>query len=157
MSVSNMQRAQQHSARGLTVAVQMLSELQTAHSSLLAAMRDMERVAQPPPKSVREVTAARLKMSQASLARRMLIDHACDFLRARVSESDGRALRALNRVRYDYQLRSTAHVSRWSVAQIARDWTGYCAASRELRSEMARSIEAERSILYAMLQRYRNA
>lgn len=157
MSVSSLQRVERDPAQGPTTAAKLLSDLQAAHSGLLAAMSEMERVAQPPPKRVTDVTAARLKMSQASLARRILIDQACDFLRSRVTETDAGALRALGRVRYEYQLHSTTHVSRWSVTQIARDWTGYCAASREIRRRMAQSIESERSILYDMLQRYRNA
>jgi hypothetical protein len=156
MPVSNVQRAQTDQPSALTPAAKMLSELQAAHVKLLAYISEMDRLCQPPAKCAQELTAARFRLSHASLSRRVLVEQVCGYLGPLVNDTDAQALRSLAKERFDYIVRSTAHISRWPIEKVAQDWSGYCVASRAIRREMARTVETEKSALYAMLQRYRN-
>ena len=53
----------------------------------------------------------------------------------------------------EMQRDSSSHVAAWHLARIETDWEGYCDASRAIRSRMAACIEAEKRILYPMLER----
>jgi len=60
-----------------------------------------------------------------------------------------------NIVQLDRQMmvKSAAHVRRWTAQTIDADWAGYCDASRRIRRQMASGLEAEKLILFPILER----
>jgi hypothetical protein len=78
--------------------------------------------------------------------------YAC--LARRAPADDAQALRLIQTADIELLRLSTAHVGRWSAAVIARDWGGYCKASRRLRPLIEAHIYAEKRLIYPMLQRY---
>ena len=75
--------------------LQLLSELQSAHHELLACVALMGEVTAPATPDPVRLTGARLKISQASLARRVLWRKIQEFLLCRVQRCDAVTLRDL--------------------------------------------------------------
>lgn len=136
-------------------ALQLLSELQSAHARLLACVTVMEDVTALPKADLVQLTRARLKISQASFARRFVWRRIQEHLLYRVRLADCASLRDLTELDLKQFQRSSAHVSRWTGEAAVADWPGYQAASRAIRAHMLAAIKAERTVLYPMLYRYR--
>lgn len=49
---------------------------------------------------------------------------------------------------------SASHIGRWSRDAIEEDWQGYCEASRAIRLQMKACMDAEKRVLYPMLERF---
>lgn len=135
--------------------LQLLSELQAAHHRLLACVALMEEVTAPAAPDRVRLTGARLKISQASLARRHVWRRIQDYLLCRVRHSDTLTLRDLTERDLKQFRRSSAHVARWTGNAAMADWPGYQAASMEIRGHIVANIRAEQNLLYPMLQNYR--
>lgn len=138
-----------------TPALQLLSELQSAHTQLLASIAVMEDVTALPKADLVQLTRARLKISQASLARRFIWRRIQEHLLCRVRLADCARLRDLTHLDLKQFQRSSAHVSRWTGEAAVADWPGYQAASKAIREHMLAGIKSERTLLYPMLYRYR--
>jgi hypothetical protein len=130
----------------------VLTYLQAAHHELLRCIEVMERVTSAHAPDVQQLTAARLKISQASFARRALSQKIGELLRPRASLAEAAVLRKLTELDRRWFSESSAHVSRWTVRTILADWAGYQTASRNVRAHIMDTIKTERSILYPMLQ-----
>ena len=133
----------------------LLARLQAAHQQVLTCMRLMEEVASACSPDVERLTAARLKISQASLARRALWHTIREHLQPKVSPTDFEALRNLAELDRRLFSQSSAHVSTWTVDAMITDWRGYQAASKAIRASMVECIKTEQSVLYPMLHAYR--
>lgn len=97
-------------------------------------------------------TNARWKISQCSLARRTLWMKIFRHLLPRVSAKATADLALLQIADQELQRDSSSHVATWHLARIETDWEGYRDASRTIRSRMAACIEAEKRILYPLLE-----
>jgi hypothetical protein len=137
-------------------AAAMLAELDAAQNAVLAAIRTMERATRGQFGGQPELSGVRFRLSHASFQRRLLVERIRKQLVPLADACDRESFRSLAAKQFEYTRRSNAHVSRWTSAAISRDWTGYCAASRELRRELAQTIEAECSILHPLLKRLRS-
>ena len=135
--------------------LRLLAELQAAHHELLACVALMQRVTASPAPDPVQLTSARLKISQASLARRIVWRRIQDFLLCKVRDGDGATLRNLTERDLEQFRRSTEHVGKWTSAAAIADWPGYQAASTQIRGRIVECVRAEQTFLYPLLYRYR--
>lgn len=131
--------------------IELLAGMQEAHHALRVCMEEMEELTQRPNCSDIHYTSARLRISQASFRRRSQFQLVCQALRKLVDEREAHALKKLNASDAELLAHSSDHVSRWTTAEIERDWEGYCAASREIRDHMMRNLQTERAELSRIL------
>ena len=132
--------------------MEMLSDLRAAHNQLLICVSEMEHVTSELEPNPLRYTGARLRISQASLARRGLVHRIIKHLSRVVSSADAHALQALEATDAQNARQSTTHVSRWTVDAIQADWAGYQKGSLEIRTRIKEGIKAEQQVLYPLLQ-----
>jgi hypothetical protein len=130
----------------------LLAELQEAHETLLRAMAAMDILTRGQVPARAKLTSTRWNLSKASLARRMLWGKILTSLSAGLSADRTDALRRLQEGDISLLRASTHHVSKWTTEAVLANWDGYCAASRSIRRKMAAGIDAEKRILYPMLE-----
>jgi hypothetical protein len=130
----------------------LLAELRQAHETLLDAMDAVDILTRGQVPAKARLTAERWKLSKASLARRMLWGKILTSLSPGSSGDRSDALRRLQEWDINLLRASTHHVSKWTTEAALANWGGYCAASRSIRRKMAANIDAERRILYPMLE-----
>lgn len=130
----------------------LLHELSAAHEAVLAAMATMSQVTDQESDTL-AYTKARYRISSAGLRRRQIFQRICAHLTERVSDEDTDALRKVQEVDRELSSASAAHISRWIPSEVEGDWSGYCAASRQIREQMKRELEAERRLLFPILER----
>ena len=132
-------------------AAAVAAQLRAAHRTLIACIEEMEAVtSKPHPEGYH---GARFRISHASLNRRKLFHALCSALEPALSARDAETIRALREADKEMLARSARHVSRWTPAEIALDWTAYCAASRNIRSLMLSHIEREEAVLLRIVDR----
>src|SRR4051794_22944452 len=114
----------------------LLTRLEAAHEHMLLCVRFMEGATSCVSPDIEQLTAARLKISQASFVRRALWHRVHGHLQPRVDQRDAETLRKLAEI--DLQLfgQSSGHVSSWTVQAILTDWGGYQVASKAIRGRM---------------------
>jgi hypothetical protein len=132
----------------------LLSGLRAAHCEVLKCITELEGVTGEPAPDVSRYTAARFRISRASLQRRSLWQRARRHLQSKITAADAEQMRFLASNDSDLGRFTADHVGRWTVAAIQRDWTGYGDASRHMRQRMSECIKAEKQILYPLLTRY---
>lgn len=132
----------------------MLTELKTLHGQIEICIAELEALTVPLVPALNEVAAARLKLTRVSRHRTtllegkiypLLLDGACAADKASVEALRDTGKRGL--------LNSIGHIGRWTLPEIADNWTGYCAASRAMRAAMRKRIEEERAVVYPLLAR----
>lgn len=138
-------------------AAALLAELRAAHVALLDSIAELEKACALPVPDEAPFTAIRWTLSGASLTRRMLWAKILGFLVPLAAQADDKAAAAdLRRLQEDdiaLLKASTAHVGRWSADAALADWNAYCEASRIMRGRMRAGIEAEKKLLYPLLER----
>jgi hypothetical protein len=132
----------------------LLTRLEAAHEHMFLCVRLMEGATRCVSPDIEQLTAARLKISQASFVGRALWHSVHGHLQPKVDQRDAETLRKLTEI--DLQLfgQSSGHVSSWTVQAILADWGGYQVASKAIRARIIECIEAEQAALYPMLHRY---
>jgi formate dehydrogenase maturation protein FdhE len=98
-------------------------------------------------------TGARFRISKASMGRRSLFNTICADVRKNASPQESAVIEQLATGDRALAGKSAAHVMRWTADAIAADWHGYCQASRQIRKQMAIELDAEASLLFALLER----
>lgn len=131
---------------------QLLERLEQAHARLLAAMEALEQITRLPLADRSLYTEARSRLSDASFARRKLLNECLQHLRPLVDSEAAGALAALDRDNLELLGHSTAHVARWPADAIEREWHAYCRASREIRRRLAAAVEEDRRLLFPVLR-----
>lgn len=129
----------------------LLTELREAHDRLLAAMAELDELTRGPVPAKARIIDARWNISRASLARRTLWNRIHAYLLVRAT---GAAAVDLHKLKEDDRalLRaSTAHVSRWTVDSVMKEWAAYCEASAQIRWKMKAAIAAEQRVVYPLL------
>jgi hypothetical protein len=132
----------------------LLSGLRAAHCEVLKCIAELESVTGETKPDASRYTAARFRISRASLERRSLWQRARRHLQSKVTAADAEQIRLLASIDSDLGRFTADHVGRWTVAAIQSDWTGYRDASRSMRQRMSECIKAEKQILYPLLARY---
>lgn len=131
----------------------MLSELKHAHAQVRACLREMETVTSRSSADRLEYTRARFHISSASMHRRSRFNQVCAELSKNASPSEASIIEKLRDGDRALMRKSAAHVMHWTAPRVEADWLGYCAASRQLRKQMALVIDAEENLLLPLLAR----
>lgn len=135
------------------VVAALLADMRTAHGDLSAAIDEIGRLTRGPQPDRESYTTARCRISQASLRRRSHWGKVYQHLITRVDAADAAVLNDLQAADMHMLHRSAAHVGKWSIDAIDRDWAGYCEASRAIRLQMKTCMDTEKRALYPMLER----
>jgi hypothetical protein len=131
----------------------LLTELDEVHRQLVAEMVNIDAVTRGPQPSTEGIAAARWRISQASLRRRLLFNSICGALHPIVNEQERLSLKQLQEADQAMMLRSRVHVSAWLSDGIRGDWAGYCEASRAIRWHIDAYLTVEQRILFPILER----
>ena len=115
-------------------------------------MEALDRITRQPLADRSRYTEARSRLSDASFARRKLLNECLQHLHPIVEPATAQALESFNRDNLDALGHSAAHVARWPADAIEREWHAYCRASREIRARMAAAIEEDRRLLCPLLR-----
>ena len=130
-----------------------LADLQSAHRALLGEMAIIDQLTHEPELDSLRLTAARWKISQASLRRRTLSARIRDYCRERGTADEIRRLAELEKADRALLRASAGHISSWSAQAIRGDWPGYCQGSRQIRGHMHQFIALEQRELYPLLEK----
>ena len=134
-------------------AMPWLERLTAAHSELVQAIGELEKLTLGPVPSKDLLVDTRWNVSKASLRRRQLWGRILAHLSRsggpdlslelrQLQETDSRLLRA-----------SSSHIGEWTADCAIKDWEGYCRASKIMRGRMLDAIATEKRLLYPMLER----
>lgn len=127
----------------------LLAELQAAHANLQKAIDELAKLTEGPVPTKAELVDTRWRVSRASLSRRSL------WARIQMTLSAGKhhqdVLRRLQEMDIALLRASTDHVGKWSPEAVLSDWTGYCLASANMRTQMKAAIGVEKQLLYPLL------
>ena len=129
----------------------LLSRLEHAHATLIAAMAAYDEITRRPLADRSRYIPARMRVSDANFARRKLVKQCFEYLHPIVEPATAQALEACNRDNLDSLRHSAAYFARWSTDSIEREWHAYCRASREIRARIRAEIEEDRRLLYPLL------
>lgn len=135
----------------LLLRLRMLEELQDIHAELREAIAALAEITSQLDPDVEALSAARLRLSRLSRRRRALIEYSILPALKDTAAVDKRAISDLTVETAEQSVRSSEHVSRWTLSVICGDWAGYKRASAEMRREMLRKIEREGRIIYPLL------
>jgi hypothetical protein len=142
---------QLESCQQRTIADDLQIQFDSAQKLLIESIAELARsTARPSPDPV-EYTGARLRISQASLARSSAFNSVCEFLRPRVDSNQWTTVAALKAANTGVRMYSAAHVAEWTNERIEADWAGYCLASKGMRMRMGEMIHRGRAVLCPLL------
>ena len=130
----------------------LLGELKQAHSTLRRAIDELDRIGHGPPPPEKVLIDARLRVSRASLARRLLwgriLAHLAPLVRGRqemdvrlVQEADIRLLKA-----------SVNHIATWKPERAIANWRLYAGAESDLLQRIVGVVALEKSLVYPLLE-----
>jgi hypothetical protein len=130
----------------------MLPDLQRLHEQLSAAIADLaDLTAQTWPDRA-GITRVRWKLSRASRLRLKLLEETVyPFLLKGAIPEDARHVSDLRRANAAVLAASREHIATWTIERVIADWSGYRAASADMRALMTARIQWERKILYTLL------
>lgn len=132
----------------------LLADMQKTHLRLIASIADLTRITARPQADKVEYAAIRFRVSEASLARRIVCRAACDHLEPLVSHFDQQSLARLRTLDADLARLGSQHVNRWTTDRISLEWEGYCRASTEVRRALLKQVELERTLLQPLLHKH---
>ena len=132
----------------------ILADLQNAHARILTCMREMTKATAKPGPDKIAYTTARFRLSEASFARRLVLQSAFDFLFSRASLSDRQVISRLRVADLELAQQTSLHVNRWTPEKVLLDWGSYCRASNDLRHAILKQVELERTMLYPLLHKH---
>jgi hypothetical protein len=131
-----------------------LTGLEKLHQELVALIAELGEATARDVPDRSQLTGIRWRLSRASRARTRLIETILlPHLRVQASPRDSHALDTLQEQIATASAESSRHVGAWSIDRASADWAGYRAASSEMRQAMTRRIDAEKTLLYPLLQR----
>jgi hypothetical protein len=130
-----------------------LQALRHVHADLARLLDEMGVLTREPVPAMERLASIRHKLTRASRARYVLLEEIIPMLGRYATPEEAAELAALRSGTQADRVRSTGHISTWGSQQIARDWAGYCQASRALQLHMRIRIEGEAGLLYPMLGR----
>jgi hypothetical protein len=138
--------------RSNATAAFLLDKLEEAHSSLLGAIEGLAELTRGPVPEKEQLIEVRWRVSEASLARRLLWGRIHAYLSERANREVESSLRKLQEADMLLIRISTEHVGRWTADAIIEDWPGYCRASDAMRGRLIEGVELEKRLLYPILE-----
>jgi hypothetical protein len=130
----------------------LYAELSQVHATLGERIAALEALTADALPSKMEYTSARLRLSQASIDRRSLLNKALRLLEERADPQSAAAAAKLRAADGELIAHSVAHLAQWTTEAVASDWRGYCESSRAMRDHMTRTFEAEAAALAPVLK-----
>jgi hypothetical protein len=130
----------------------MLAELRNSHDELLARVDQFEEVVRAARPDLVAVAQVRLKLTQASSARRALLERIYPALEP-LAPDDAERVRQLRAEGVTILMAASRFIATWTMQQIENDWQGYQRASAIVRHAMRKRVEQERQLLYPLLAR----
>ena len=134
------------------VAKTLLLQLREAHRELMRQMAAMEKLTFEQCIDPVHCANGRWRLSQASLARRVLAARICDYFLRRANADERVALTSLMTADQALLRHSSAHLGRWSVKALGAHWPTYCRESREMYRRKQDHIILEQRVLYPLLE-----
>ena len=131
----------------------LLTDLLAAHSALLERIAELGAITAEAVPSRLEYTAARMRLSQASIDRRSALNRALRHLSEQHDDAASRAVAKVREADGELIAHSVAHLGKWTAESISSDWRGYCGASRAMRDHMAETVRIEAELLKPLLTR----
>jgi hypothetical protein len=128
-----------------------LAELMRAHEDLLAGISDLEAQTRLETPDADALAKVRWRLSQASRARRRLVDAACERLLESSTPVQAARIQTLRDNSAETSATSSSHVRTWTIERVVADWQGYRRASASMRRQMRDRISAETTVLYPLL------
>ena len=129
----------------------LLVELTAAHAALLERIAELGEITGREAPTSLEYTSARMRLSQASIDRRTVLNRALRHLAERGDCAD--AVAKVRAADGELIAHSVMHLGKWTGQAIAADWAGYCGASKAMRDHMADTVRAEAEALRPLLGR----
>jgi hypothetical protein len=129
----------------------LYAELRHVHAALAERIAALEALTADALPSKMEYTSARLRLSQASIDRRSLLNKALRLLEERADPQSVAAAAKVRAADGELIAHSVAHLAKWTTEAVASDWRGYCESSRSMREHMTRTFEAEAAALGPVL------
>jgi hypothetical protein len=131
----------------------MLHVLEEHHRAIEAGLVDIRRYCGATNPSSRELGEARERLTAASLARsRFVSEQVVPSLLINVDDDLRTELAELLYATAAKRMLSNCHIKTWTMASIEADWSGYCAAARNIWPMMEEQIERERRVLVPRLR-----
>jgi hypothetical protein len=131
----------------------LLAALQAAHRQIETAFSELGAEAGEEGPDAGRFSAMRMRVGQALLAKRQIVGSVAAHLIGLLSVEEAIAVREL-RTRGQHHSQLASEIIRyWTPDLIRQDWTGYCAASRDLRAGILGLIGAEKDLYYPLLRR----
>lgn len=131
-------------------------ELKTLHADCRGVMAAMQALISSPVYDPVKVPSARHRMSQASTRRlKFLCDVAYPAALKQATPAQVEVIRALQGQATINRARTTAHVTKWSSAEVSADWAAFQRDSAGIIAMMADRLDQESRTLLPMLQRLR--
>jgi hypothetical protein len=129
----------------------LLVQLSSAHEQLLGEMDNLDRLTLGSQCELQMLATGRWRIGQASLKRRSIAAKVFDFL-AEQEPGELAGLKIVQSADQEALRRSAHHIGNWTMQAIARDWDGYCRASRDIRTHMKRHVSQEQQSFYPLLE-----
>jgi hypothetical protein len=130
----------------------LLGELKLAHSNLLRAIADLDRITSGPPPEEDALASARLAVSRTSLARRLLWGRILARLAPVARGRDEADLRLIQDCDIQLLKATVNHVAAWKPADAIERWRTYAAGESHVLQKLAGIVALEKSLLYPMLE-----
>lgn len=128
-----------------------MSDLETLHEELLEMLDALEFLCANPTPDETALAGLRYRLTRTSGARRKLVESLCVTLQMTLPKAEIAPIRALRDANIAAMTFSSDHIGTWSLRQVMKDWSGYCAASKQVRQTMREQIALERDTLYPYL------
>lgn len=128
--------------------------MEVAHRALQSQINELARVTSSNMPDRQRLVAARWRISQASLTRRLLWRRLYQTLLTVAAAEDVVVLKQLQRLDDQMIRASSDHTGRWSTNEALAKWTLYCLASEAVRHRMSGALATERRLLFPLLARY---
>jgi hypothetical protein len=143
-----------HASRAVSdaTAAFWLESLKEAHRNLRRAIEELEQLTRGPLPSREHLIDVRWRVSEASLARRLLWGRIHAYLSDHGGAAVERSLRTLQEADIRLLRLSAKHVSEWTSEHITDNWLDYCRASEVMRERMTEAMTAEKRLLYPILE-----
>jgi hypothetical protein len=133
-------------------AAALLAELEAAHANLLERIAELGAVTDQPQPTRLESTSARMRLSQASIERRAVLNRALRYLGERADPAAAQTIAKIRAADGELIAHSVAHLAKWTAQNVDSDWLGYREASRSMRDHMAGTVKAEAQLLKPLLK-----
>jgi hypothetical protein len=130
----------------------MRGTLENHHQAIMAGIGEIRRQCGEPHPDSRKLAVAREELTTASLARSRFVSE--EVVPTLLNDADDGLRTELSELLYATaakRMLSKVHIAMWTSASIEADWSGYCAAARDIWPMMEEQIARETRVLILRL------